>query len=88
MNVKPFEPMPSLKSDVDAEAFTANADLTQYDLSGFKPMRFEIAKKDAALNMRIPFALMEAVKAKAKSKGVPCARYVRMLLEADIAGFR
>jgi predicted DNA binding CopG/RHH family protein len=86
MNVKPLKPMPSIKNDADAEAFTANADLTQYDLSGFRPMRFEIARKDAALNMRIPFALMEAVKAKAQSNGVPCARYVRMLLEADIAG--
>ncbi|QFX95062.1 hypothetical protein GCD22_00559 [Acidithiobacillus thiooxidans ATCC 19377] len=48
-------------------------------------MRFEIAPKDAALNMRLPEALLEAVKAKAKAKGVPYTRYVRMLLEADVA---
>lgn len=78
-------PMPSLRSDAEAETFTAEADLTQYDLSGFKPMRFEIAPKEAALNMRLPGALLEAVKAKAKAKGVPYARYVRMLLEADVA---
>ena len=36
------KPMPSLLSDEDAEAFTATADLTLYDLSGFKPMCFEI----------------------------------------------
>jgi predicted DNA binding CopG/RHH family protein len=47
------KPMPSLRSDAEAEAFTAKADLTQYDLSGFKPMQFEIARKEAALNMRI-----------------------------------
>ena len=82
------KPMPSLRSDAEAEAFTAKADLTQYDLSGFKPMRFEIAPKEAALNMRLPGALLEAVKAKAKAKGVPCARYVRMLLEADVARSR
>jgi len=79
------KPMPSLRSDEEAEEFVANADLSQYDLSGFKPMRFEIARKGAALNMRIPSALLEAVKAKAASKGVPYARYVRMLLEADVA---
>jgi predicted DNA binding CopG/RHH family protein len=84
MNTK-VKPMPSLHSDEAAEEFVANADLSQYDLSGFKPMRFEIAKKEAALNMRIPVALLEAVKAKATSRGVPYARYVRMLLEADIA---
>jgi predicted DNA binding CopG/RHH family protein len=48
-------------------------------------MRFEIAPKEAALNMRLPGALLEAVKARAKAKGIPYARYVRMLLEADVA---
>lgn len=79
------KPLPSLRSDAEAEAFIAKSDLTQYDLSGFKPMRFEIAPKEAALNMRLPGALLEAVKAKAKAKGVPYARYVRMVLEADVA---
>lgn len=82
------KPMPSLRSDAEAEQFVAKADLSQYDLSGFKPMRFEIAPKEAALNMRLPGALLEAVKAKAKAKGVPYARYVRMLLEADVAQSR
>jgi len=80
--------IPSLRSDAEAEEFVAKADLSQYDLSGFKPMRFEISPKDAALNMRLPGALLEAVKAKAKAKGVPYARYVRMLLEADVAQSR
>ena len=79
------KPLPSLRSDAEAEAFTAEADLTQYDLSGFKPMRFEVAPKEAALNMRLPGALLEAVKAKAKAKGIPYTRYVRMLLETDVA---
>ncbi|MDR2876079.1 MAG: BrnA antitoxin family protein [Methylobacillus sp.] len=79
------KPMPSLRSDSDAEKFVATADLTQYDLTGFKPMRFEIAKKEATLNMRLPSSLLEAVKAKAANKGVPYTRYVRMLLETDVA---
>jgi predicted DNA binding CopG/RHH family protein len=29
--------------------------------------------------------LLAAVKAKAKSKGIPYTRYVRMLLESDVA---
>jgi predicted DNA binding CopG/RHH family protein len=82
------KPMPSLRSDAGAERFVAQADLSKYDLSGFKPMRFEIAPKEAALNMRLPGALLEAVKAKAKAKGVPYARYIRMLLEADVARSR
>ncbi len=79
------KPRPSLRSDEEAERFLETADLSEYDLSGFKPMRFEIAKKEAALNMRLPGALLDAVKAKAKASGIPYTRYVRMVLEADVA---
>lgn len=41
------KPMPSLRSDAAAERFVATADLTKYNLSGFKPMRFEIEPKSA-----------------------------------------
>ena len=58
--------MPSLKSDADAEQFVATADLSQYNLSGFKPKRFEYEPKVAALNMRIPQNLLDALKFKAK----------------------
>lgn len=51
--------MPSLHSDEAAEDFVATVDLTRYDLSGFKPMRFEIEPKAAALNMRLPASLLE-----------------------------
>ena len=48
-------------------------------------MPFEIARKEAALHMRIPLGLLDALKARAASKGIPYTRYVRMLIEADIA---
>ncbi len=79
------KPMPSLKNDAQAEQFVATADLSQYDLSGFKPMGFEFEPKAAALNMRIPQNLLDAVKARAKAKGIPYTRYVRLLLESDVA---
>ncbi len=77
--------MPSLSSDEAAEDFVASADLTTYDLSGFKPMRFEIEPKSAALNLRLPESLLNALKERAKARGVPYTRYVRMLLESDLA---
>ena len=80
-----LKPMPPLGSDDAAEAFVASADLSEYDLSGFTPMRFEIEPKSAALNMRLPASLLAALKAKAKASGVPYTRYVRMLLETDVA---
>lgn len=79
------KPMPSLVSDADAERFVDTADLSQYDLSGFKPMNFEFAPKSAAMHMRLPQSLLDALKAKAKAKGIPYTRYVRLLLESDVA---
>jgi len=79
------KPMPSLRSDAEVESFVSTADLSEYDLSGFKLMQFEIEPKSAALNMRLPAHLLEAVKTKAKAKGIPYTRYVRMLLESDVA---
>jgi len=75
--------VPEFKTDAEAEAFLEQ-DLSDLDFKQFKPMRLEVAKKEASLNMRLPSALMNAVRAKAKAKGIPYARYVRMTLEADL----
>ncbi len=85
MKIHSPKPMPSLKSDAAAERFVETADLSGYDLSGFKPMRFEIEPKSAALHMRLPQKLLDALKQKAEAKGIPYTRYVRMLLESDVA---
>ena len=75
--------VPEFKTDAEAEAFLEQ-DLSGVDFKQFKPMRFEVAKKEAALNMRLPAVLMDAVRAKAKAKGISYAHYVRMVLEADL----
>lgn len=82
--VKGKKQIPKFHSDAEAEQFVENADLTEYDLSGFKPMRFELKRKEAALNMRLPAELMDAVRAKARAQGIPYSRYVRMVLEEDL----
>ncbi len=79
--------VPEFKTDKEAEAFLEQ-DLSGLDFEQFKPMRFEIAQKDAVLSMRIPAPLLDAVRAKAKAKGIPYARYVRMLLETDLQNER
>lgn len=85
MKTQSHKPMPSLASDVAAENFVETADLSKYDLSGFKPMSFEFEPKVAALNMRLPQSLLDALKIKAQKKGIPYTRYVRLLLENDVA---
>ncbi len=80
--------MPSLKTDADAEKFVETSNLADYDLSGFKPMRFEFEPKVAALNVRLPQSLLDALKLKAKNQGISYTQYVRLLLERDIQGVR
>ncbi len=77
--------MPSITSDAQAERFVETAVLSDYDLSGFTPMRFELEPKTAALHMRLPQNLLHALKAKAQAKRIPYTRYVRQLLEREVA---
>jgi predicted DNA binding CopG/RHH family protein len=73
--------LPTLTSDVEAETFIANSDLTKYDLSVMAPMRFELKRKDKSVNLRLPEQLLEAVRNQAKRVGVPYQRFIRMALE-------
>ena len=76
--------LPTLTSDEDAEAFLDSADLSEYNLSEMRPVKFEYLKKSAKLNMRLPESLLAAIKAKADAQGIPYQRYIRQILEADV----
>jgi predicted DNA binding CopG/RHH family protein len=77
--------VPVLRTDEEAEAFLMQ-DLSDLDFSQFKRMHFEFEKKEAQVNMRVPQPLLDAVKDKAKARGMPYTRYIRLLMEQDIAG--
>ncbi|MBF6561226.1 MAG: BrnA antitoxin family protein [Candidatus Binataceae bacterium] len=76
--------LPALKSDKHAGAFVAHADLTEYDLSGMREVRFEFEPKSARVNMRLPAALLAAVKTGASRAGMPYQRFIRQTLEAAV----
>jgi predicted DNA binding CopG/RHH family protein len=76
--------IPVFKSDQEAEAFVETADLTEYDLSGAKPVRFEFERKEARVNMRMPERLLEAVKNSASERGIPYQRFIREALERAV----
>ena len=76
--------VPQLKTDRQAEAFLAQ-DLSNLDFSQFKPARFEFEKKDEQINMRVPKPLLEAVKARARARGIPYTRFIRETLERAMA---
>ncbi|MGA3228863.1 MAG: CopG family antitoxin [Candidatus Binatus sp.] len=73
--------LPRLKSDKEAEEFVEKADLTEYELSGMRPIHFEFQPKSERVNMRLPRLLLEAVRASAARTGVPYQRFIRQALE-------
>jgi predicted DNA binding CopG/RHH family protein len=77
--------IPTFTSDEEAERFVQTADLSEYDLSHFKPARFEFEAKAAQVNMRVPKSLLDAVKERAKRRGIPYTRFIRELMEREIA---
>jgi predicted DNA binding CopG/RHH family protein len=76
--------LPPLKSDKEAEEFVAKSDLTEYDLSGMRMVRFEFQPKSERVNMRLPRPLLDAVKAAAATAGVPYQRFIRQALEEAV----
>lgn len=80
--------LPILRTDRQAEAFIANSDLSQYDLSGLRPVEFEFGKKSARISMRLPEPLLAAVKRRASSRGIPYQRFIRETVEKAVAQSR
>lgn len=78
---KTLKALPRLKSDEDAGRFVETADLSEYDLSGFKPAHFEFEKKSAQVNLRMPEGLLKALKERARKRGIPYQRFIRETLE-------
>ncbi len=77
--------LPVLMTDEAAEEFLETADLSEYDLSQFKPVKFELRRKDERVNMRLPGALLASVKARAEQEGMPYQRFIRMAIESALA---
>jgi predicted DNA binding CopG/RHH family protein len=76
---------PRLDTDEEAERFVETADLSEYDFSGFKPARLEFEPKAAQLNMRVPQSLLDALKGRARHRGISYTRFIRELMEREIS---
>ncbi|QQA45099.1 CopG family antitoxin [Pelagovum pacificum] len=81
---KTDKPLPVHTTDEAAQAFTDEADLSEYDLSGFQPVTFTLGKKDARLEMRISQTELETLKAEAKRRGIPHSRLARAFIEQGL----
>jgi predicted DNA binding CopG/RHH family protein len=76
--------VPRLTTDEEAEAFLEQ-DLSDLDFAQFKRVHFEFEKKTAQLNMRVPKPLLDAVKKRAKARGIPYTRFVREAVEQALS---
>ncbi len=63
--------IPTFKSDREAERFVDTADLSDYDLSGVKPVRFEFEKKSARADLRLPRSRLDALEEARKAARNP-----------------
>jgi predicted DNA binding CopG/RHH family protein len=79
-------PIPTFQTDKQAEDFVADSDLTDYDLSGGRVVRFELRPKDKTVSLRLPEALLTVVRQQAEKAGMPYQRYIRVALERAIEG--
>jgi predicted DNA binding CopG/RHH family protein len=75
--------VPNLKTDEQAEEFLAQ-DLSELDFAQFRPVHFEFEKKDEQINMRVPRSLLNAVRKRARERGIPYTRYIRETLERAV----
>ena len=75
--------IPEFRTDEEAEDFVATADLSEYDLSEFVPVRFEFAEK-AKLSVDLPRDLVSDIHVAAERAGVSDSAYVQRALEAAV----
>jgi len=71
----------SLDTDQAAIDEVSDIDLSEHDLSQFKPVAFEFQKKSARLELRIPEEQLALLKLLAKKEGIPHTRLVRQFIE-------
>jgi predicted DNA binding CopG/RHH family protein len=76
--------LPRLRSDKAAERFVETADLTDYDLSRMTRVRFEFQPNTERITMRVPAALLKAVRSAARREGIPYQRFIRQVLETAV----
>ena len=76
--------LPPLRSDEEAERFVEEADLTEYDLSQFKPMKFHRTGDRDRLSVDIPPKLVSALAEKARALDMTMSEIVGILLEKHL----
>jgi predicted DNA binding CopG/RHH family protein len=77
--------IPTFKTDKEAENFVATADLSKFDLSGARLVKYELKPKDRSISLRLPEDLFNAIQNKAKREGIPYQRLIRQAIEKEVS---
>ena len=77
--------LPHFKSDGEAARFVAEADLSEYDFSDFRPLsevltNTEMQRKSKSITFRLSETLLDMLKAEAKARDIPYQRLMRQIL--------
>lgn len=81
---KKLKLFPKFETDEEAERFVAEADLSEYDFSQFKPSPFEFDRKSHQVNLRMSASLLMRIKERAEKRGIPYQRFIREILERAV----
>lgn len=86
MKNKPkIKKIPVFKTDEEVEAFLEQ-DLSDYlHPSNFVQVKFEFEPKSEKVNLRMSASLLKDIKKRAKKAAMPYQRYIRHVLEQELA---
>lgn len=80
--MQPKMPLPPLRSDQEAERFVDEADLSEYDLSGARLMRFHFTDQPRRdLRLSLTEAVVERAKKAAEARSEPLDRFLEDIIE-------
>jgi predicted DNA binding CopG/RHH family protein len=79
------KPLPILRTDEEAEHFVATADLSEYDLSGFVPMKFVFRDGDIDVKLGMKISLFNSLKIAAIEENMTYEQLMRSYLEKGLA---
>ena len=85
MSQTKLKPMPHFASDEEAERFVDEADLSEYDFSGFKPMQMTKLSANSLYSMSMSSKLLCRVDDKARKLGISIDQYLLGLIQKDLA---
>lgn len=76
---------PEFRTDEEADHFVETANLSEYDISDMKPTHFNFGPKSEVLETHLPPTLIEALRLKARERGISYGKLVRDALEQTLS---